>query len=120
MTLKTYKEKPWVRLRAKILRRDHYLDQVEKRYGRMKNAELVHHIFPVEDFPEYAMKEWNLISISKKTHNRLHDIDGSLSKEGKELLERTARRNKIPVPEGYLKKTFKRNRMYYNERGIDE
>ena len=118
--IKTYKEKAWVKLRQQVLRRDQYLDQIEKRYGRMKNAELVHHIFPVEDFPEFALKSWNLISISKRTHNRLHDIDGSLSKEGKELLEKTARKNKIPIPYEYLKRTYSRPKMYYNERGIDE
>lgn len=71
------------------------MDQVEKRYGRMIEAEMVHHIFPREEYPEYAMKDWNLVSVSYKTHKSLHNLDGSLTKKGKELLERTRRRAEI-------------------------
>lgn len=38
----------------------------------MIEASHVHHIFPVEDYPEYALCEWNLISLSQKAHNMMH------------------------------------------------
>lgn len=77
---------------------------------------MVHHIFPVKDFPEYSYEPWNLISVSKSTHNLLHDRDtDELTDEGKELLVRTARKNKIEIPSGYLrerKKGKKYDRRY--------
>lgn len=106
--LQTYKEKRWVELRKRILARDKHMDMVEKRYGRYKSADLVHHIFPVHLFPEYQYCEWNLISVSKATHNKLHDKD-ELSEKGKELLIRTAQKNNIPVPAWmYEEKKYKR------------
>lgn len=121
MTLKTYKEPRWLKLRAKVLRRDNYMDQYLFRYGKFRQAELVHHIFPVEAFPGYQFEEWNLISITKRTHDALHDTDGSLSKKGVELLVRTARRNKIPIPYQYINQEKKRTRnSYIAERGIND
>lgn len=97
--LKTYKEPRWVALRKKILARDKYIDQYLKRYGKFKTAEIVHHIFPVKDFPEYQFCEWNLISIARSTHNRFHDQNtDELTDEGKELLRRTAIKNNIDIP----------------------
>lgn len=120
--IKTYKERRWLKVRESALRRDKYIDQIQKRYGIFKSADMVHHIFPVADFPEYQYELWNLISITQQTHNELHDIDGSLSEKGRQLLLRTARLNKIEVPFDYLRKP-KRKRFLYtysNERGIDE
>jgi 5-methylcytosine-specific restriction endonuclease McrA len=86
-------------LRKKILARDKYLDQYLKRYGKFKTADIVHHIFPVDEYPEYQYCEWNLISLSRSTHNMMHDRDtDELTDIGKELLVRTARRNGIEVP----------------------
>lgn len=103
--IKTYKEPRWVRLRELALKRDKYIDQYQKRYGRLKQAEIVHHIFPVEDFPEYQYELWNLISISRETHNKLHDRNtNELTEKGIELLIRTARRNHLDVPTRYLER----------------
>lgn len=98
--IKTYKEPRWVALRRKILTRDKYMDQYLKRYGKFKNADIVHHIFPVKDFPQYQYCEWNLISVSRSTHNLFHDRDtDELTEEGKELLIRTALKQGIAIPE---------------------
>lgn len=48
-----YKEKRWVMKRCKILKRDKYLCQESKRYGKRIDADTVHHIYPREDYPEY-------------------------------------------------------------------
>lgn len=93
-----FNSKRWQRLRASVLRRDNYLDQVAKRYGKRMTADTVHHIFPREWFPEYTFEPWNLISLSTSTHNKLHDRDGHhLTADGLKLLERTARQKNIKI-----------------------
>ena len=68
----------------------------------MRQANTVHHIFPAEDFPQYAFEKWNLISLSSEAHNMMHDrTTNELTDAGMELLRRTARKNKIPVPLRY-------------------
>lgn len=95
----TYKEPKWLKLRETALRRDKYIDQYLKRYGKIKQAEIVHHIFPVNDFPEYKYCLWNLISVSRATHNLFHNRDtDELTEIGKQLLIRTARKNNIDIP----------------------
>lgn len=97
-----YKTKTWSHIRASVLRRDGYQCQYYKRYGRLVQANTVHHIFPVEDFPQFELSEWNLISLSADAHNMMHDRNtNKLTKEGIELLKRTARRNNIPIPLQY-------------------
>ena len=36
-------------------------------------AVIVHHIYPLEEYPELALKSWNLISLSKEYHNQMYD-----------------------------------------------
>ena len=92
-----YKSTRWKKKREHILRRDKYLCQQSKRYGKLKPAETVHHIFPREDYPEYAWCDWNLISLCQDEHNKLHDrASHQLTAAGRELMERTARR--LPPP----------------------
>ena len=116
---KWYESPKWQRLRARILRRDNYQDQELKRYGKIRQAEVVHHIFPKNDFPEYAYEPWNLISVSRATHNTFHDRDtDELTEKGIELLRRTCRKQGIPVPERYKEKKKQRGAFardgYYN------
>jgi len=81
-----YKSKQWELVRDAVLRRDGYSCQLCKRYGRMVGARHVHHIYPFEDYPEYALKRWNLISLCQQCHNRMHDRDThQLTEEGKRL-----------------------------------
>ena len=68
-----YKSKRWRQLAARAMRRDGYQCQLSKRYGKQVEAELVHHIYPVEQYPQYGYCLWNLISLSREAHNRLHD-----------------------------------------------
>lgn len=39
------------------LRKFNYLCQIEKQFGRNVEANTVHHIFPLEHFPEFAYAE---------------------------------------------------------------
>lgn len=85
-----------------MLRRDGYMCQLSKRYGKMKEATTVHHIFPRDEFPQYEMEAWNLISLTTEMHNKLHDrTTNQLTAEGIDLLKRTARRYKKDVPLRY-------------------
>ena len=68
-----YKIKRWQELRLKILKRDKYMCQHSKRYGKRVDATIVHHIFPADLYPQYAYKPWNLISLSNAAHEEMHD-----------------------------------------------
>ena len=84
--------KRWEKLRAAILKRDGYRSQLASRYGIARPAEVVHHILPVEFFPEYRYKAWNLISVTTAEHNRLHERGThQLADEGMRLALKTAR-----------------------------
>ena len=65
--------KRWRALRARVLREDLYRCQEAARYGKVVEAKVVHHIWPAEDYPEYAYCRWNLISLSVEAHNQMHD-----------------------------------------------
>ena len=85
-----YKGKRWRDLAARAMRRDGYMCQLSKRYGKQVPAELVHHIYPVDEYPEYAYCLWNLISLSRAVHNTLHDRStNKLTAEGIALMRRT-------------------------------
>lgn len=86
---KKLKQSRWKNLRSKILRRDKYICQYFKRFGKTVEAEHVHHIYPAEIFPEYFYCEWNLISLSAKAHNMMH-VRGSheLTEEGIKLMKK--------------------------------
>ena len=87
----------WRKKRDRILRRDSYLCQVSKRYGKMRAATTVHHIFPRDEFPEYEWQDWNLIAVCTEAHDTLHNrANGRLSAAGIDLANRTARRIDIP------------------------
>lgn len=85
-----YGSQKWKRKRKHILQLDGYIDQIAKRYGKHKEATIVHHIYPADEYPEYALCDWNLISVSMATHNKLEDRhSGELTEMGKELQRRT-------------------------------
>ena len=93
-----YKDKRWIRLRRSILARDGYRCQISARYGKNVPATTVHHIFPVEDYPQYWLCDWNLISVCADVHNRMHDRSTrALSEEGLELMRRTARQRGMKI-----------------------
>lgn len=99
-----YKTKKWQKLRRYVLMRDKYLCQLEVRYGKRIDAEVVHHIFPVEEYPELFFNADNLISLSKKAHNKMHDrMTDEITPEGRRLQEKV--RKKVFVEYGEGEKT---------------
>ena len=84
-----YKATRWLKKRERILRRDEYMCQEAKRYGKAEPATTVHHIYPVEFYTELAYEDWNLISLSGKWHNAMHDREThELTELGKQWQER--------------------------------
>ena len=67
------KNRRWKAIRPRILRRDHFLCRECRRYGRVVAANVVHHVWPAEDFPEYAYCDWNLVSLCQRCHDAIHD-----------------------------------------------
>ena len=87
-----YNSMKWKRTARMVMRRDGYMCQLSKRYGKAVPAEVVHHIFPVDEYPEYAYEPWNLIALSRKMHNTLHDRNtDALTAEGVALMRRTGK-----------------------------
>lgn len=68
-----YGSSKWKKKREHILRLDGYKDRIELRYGRTVEAQIVHHIYPSDEYPQWAWCDWNLISVSKATHNKLEN-----------------------------------------------
>jgi len=68
-----YKSQKWKRKRLTVLRRDEYMCQESKRYGKTEPATTVHHIYPRELYPEIELESWNLLSLCDRQHNAMHD-----------------------------------------------
>ncbi|MFU1797475.1 HNH endonuclease [Paenibacillus azoreducens] len=84
-----YKSTSWKRKRKKILRRDEYACQESRRYGKTEPATTVHHIYPLEFYPELALADWNLVSLCDKQHNAMHDrVTHEITELGKQWQER--------------------------------
>jgi 5-methylcytosine-specific restriction protein A len=84
-----YHSSKWKRKRKVMLRRDEYMCQEGKRYGKTEPATTVHHIYTLEQYPELALVEWNLVSLSDRWHNAMHDrTTGELTELGKQWQER--------------------------------
>ena len=53
------------------------------------DANTVHHIYPVEDYPKYEYCDWNLISLCEKCHTGMHDrTTNKLTDKGTSLMQR--------------------------------
>ena len=85
--------RPWKNKRIVILKRDGYQCRECKRYGKVTEADTVHHVLPIEDRYDLRLDNRNLISLCEGCHERVHNkFDKKLSKLGEELKERTLRK----------------------------
>lgn len=71
-----HKSNRWKKKREQILRRDKYMCQDCKRYGKRVDATEVHHIKHVDEYPELAFDSRNLISLCAACHNKRHPEKG--------------------------------------------
>lgn len=67
-----YTSAAWKRKRSAILRRDGYRCRNCRRYGRSREAVEVHHVKPVDEYPELAFSDANLVSLCHACHNKMH------------------------------------------------
>ena len=101
-----YNDDKWKKKRIRILKRDNYLCVESKRYGERTLATVVHHIYPVEFYPELKYEEWNLISLSSSKHDAMHDRKThALTALGESWKEKRAteyeqwkQKNTVPAP----------------------
>ncbi len=92
-----YNTKRWQDLRKRILKRDKYLCQYYKRFGKRIDATVVHHIFPSDEYPQWAYCEWNLISLSNDAHEKMHDRNThEITAEGLMFQNKVKLSGKIP------------------------
>ena len=86
-----YKSKRWKQKREKILRRDEYLCQECKRYGKTTPATTVHHVMPIEQNKDLKLNSNNLISLCEQCHNKMHDRGrDNLTELGKQWVDRVS------------------------------
>ena len=91
-----YKSAKWRRKRESILKRDNYLCRECKRYGKTTQANTVHHIKPIEVYPELTYVNDNLYSVCSRCHNTFHDrITDELTDKGNQLIDRIYRERSI-------------------------
>lgn len=91
-----YLSTKWQKLRQKALRRDGYKCQICNRYGKQKQATTVHHVNPVEHYPDLQYVLNNLISLCDGCHNKCHDrATHELTAMGKQLQERINKKYNI-------------------------
>jgi 5-methylcytosine-specific restriction endonuclease McrA len=67
-----YKDTRWKRKQKQILKRDGYICQWCKRYGKKTEATTVHHIKHADEYPELVYTDSNLISLCSACHNKAH------------------------------------------------
>jgi len=84
-----YKTKKWKSKRQKILRRDSYLCRECSRYGKTTPATIVHHIYPLELYPELKLNSDNLLSCCSGCHESFHNkTTDELTDKGKQWMKR--------------------------------
>lgn len=76
MRMFDYNNPKWLRKRKTILKRDGYMCRECKRYGKNREAKTVHHIKHVDEYPELAYVDSNLISLCNDCHNKKHPEKG--------------------------------------------
>ncbi len=84
-----YKSNKWIKKRNLILKRDEYLCRECKRYGKTTPANTVHHIYPLEDYPEYRLVSINLLSLCGICHSKMHNrVTNELTEKGLQWMKR--------------------------------
>ena len=81
--MKFYRLADWKRKREAILRRDGYMCQKCKRYGKQVPATVVHHIKHADEYPELMYEDSNLISLCAACHDKAHPEKGKKGLRGR-------------------------------------
>ena len=73
-----YKSSRWKKKQKMILKRDDYICQSCRKYGKQVPAVTVHHIKHVDEYPEMAYVDENLVSLCTACHNKEHPEKGGV------------------------------------------
>lgn len=73
---KFYWSTDWINLKRYVLLRDNFECQVCKQNGlvtlRNTSRLIVHHIYPLEYYPDKRLDESNLLTVCQSCHNAIH------------------------------------------------
>lgn len=72
-----YRTTKWIKKRNRIMRKYSYECQESKRFGKSVQAEMIHHIYPREQYPELSFVDWNLLPLTNGKHNTFHDRENN-------------------------------------------
>lgn len=67
-----YTSERWKAKSRKIKQRDKYRCVWCARYGKLRDAKVVHHIKEADEYPELAYDDENLVSLCLACHNKAH------------------------------------------------
>lgn len=88
-----YNSREWKEKRIVILKRDNYQCRECKRYGKVTEADTIHHVLLLTERPDLKLDNRNLISLCEECHERMHNkFDYKLSKLGIEWKDRIIRK----------------------------
>lgn len=84
-----YSSAMWKKVAKAARQRAQYLDEYELAYrGRLTAGTIVHHIYTIQERPDLMLSLDNLIVVSRKTHDMIHE---AYAKGGDELDSMRAR-----------------------------
>ena len=67
------KNKRWQNLRRLVIPSPATKCRECARYGKRNQATIAHHVWPAEDYPEFAYCLWNLLPLCSGCHDKMHD-----------------------------------------------
>ncbi len=68
-----YHSAAWKKVAAAVKARANGLDEYALSQGRLEQGSIAHHILPIEDRDDLRLAMDNLIFVSARTHNQIHD-----------------------------------------------
>lgn len=84
-----YSSAMWKKVAKAARQRAQYLDEYELAYrGRLTAGTIVHHIFTVKERPDMMLSLDNLIVVSRKTHDMIHDAYSKGEQEARLMREK--------------------------------
>lgn len=89
-----YHSNEWKEVRQAVLERDHYLCQICKRHGVVRQATTVHHLIPLRTDYSKRLEMDNLETICQSCHNKEHN-ERSKRLSQKKLKNKIQKRNDI-------------------------
>lgn len=84
-----YQSRAWRSIRLLALQRDHYLCQECLKKRRFKTATEVHHLLPLEDYPELGLELSNLQSLCWDCHEETKHRDSVRLPRGVKIIRIT-------------------------------